>query len=223
MSRPLSAGVLASALPLAWRLGLATTALLMAAYFYSHQIVSWLLPMLSRALEFVADDFKIVRLDFMQERGNTSIGALALLQHTLVLGEQVVVPDGKSVMLVGTTVGTVLQPLWVALALVLAWPARWVEMAARLAIASVLLGVVLLVDTPLSLAAWLWDVELRAHAPDRISLLVWWNTFLNGGGRLALGLAAAASSVVLAQRMPHRSSASTTAAATPIEESQHAH
>lgn len=186
------------------RLVLATAAVLAAAHLLSRDAVALLLPTLSTALGFVADDFKILRFDFFSERGNASIGALAVLNHTVVLGGRAIVPDDVSVMMVGTTVGTVLQPVLVALVLVLAWPARWIEMAPRLAIVVALLAVVVLLDTPLSMAAWLWDVQLRAHEPGRASPLVWWNIFLNGGGRLALGLIAGALSIALAQRMAGR-------------------
>ena len=40
--------------------------------------------------------------------------------------------------------------------------------------------------------------------PGRASPLVWWNVFLNGGGRLALGLIAAALAIALAQRAAAR-------------------
>lgn len=183
------------------RLVLATAAMLAAAHFLSRDAVALLMPTLSKALSFVADDFKILRLDFVDERGNASIGALAMLDHTLVLGGRAIVPDDRSVMMVVTTIGTVLQPVLVALVLVLAWPARWIELALRLAIVGVLLVPVLLADTPFSLAAWLWDVQLRAHEPGRASPLVWWNIFLNGGGRLALGLIAGALSIALARRV----------------------
>ena len=157
-------------------------------------IGSWLLlPVLSPALGFVADDFKILRVEMIDERKNASVGALAVLDRTLFLGGRAIVPDGTQVMVVSTTVGTVLQPLLVALVWVLAWPARWAEMAWRLLIAS--LG-----DTPLSLAAWLWDAQIRSYEPGRASPLIWWNVFLNGGGRLALGLIAAALAIALAQR-----------------------
>jgi len=152
----------------------------------------------------VADDFKIVRFELVEERKNASIGALAVLERSLFLGGQAIVPDGTQVMMVGTTVGTVLQPVLVALVLLLAWPARWGEMALRLTIASVLLSVVLLADTPFSLAAWLWHAQIKLYEPGRASPLVWWNVFLNGGGRLALGLIAAALAIALAQRAAAR-------------------
>lgn len=194
-----------SARHIALRLALATTLVLTAAYFFSRDAVRLLMPMLSSALSAVASDYKILRFDFFDERHNASIGAIARLEHTLVLGGRAIVPDGQSVMGVGATIGTVLQPVWVALVLVLAWPAHWREMLLRLLIIAPLLAAVLLVDTPLSMAAWLWDVHLRMHEPDRASPMVWWNVFLNGGGRLALGLIAAALSIALARQLAHPS------------------
>jgi hypothetical protein len=53
----------------------------------------------------------------------------------------------------------------------------------------------LLLDTPVSFAARLWDTQLRALQIQHDSPLIWWNTFLNGGGRLVIGLIAGALSV----------------------------
>jgi hypothetical protein len=194
-----------SATHIALRLVLATALVLTAAYFFSRDAVRLLMPMLESALSSVASDYKILRFDFFDERNNTSIGAIVRLEHTLVLGGRAIVPDGQSVMGVAATIGTVLQPVCVAMVLALAWPAHWREMLLRLLIIAPLLTAVLLVDTPLSMAAWLWDVQLRMHEPGRASPLVWWNTFLNGGGRLALGLIAAALSIALARRLAHPS------------------
>lgn len=182
------------------RLVLATAAVLALAHFFSRDIVRLLLPVLSSALGFVADDFSILRMEFVDERHNASVAALAKLEHAIFLGGRAILPEDVSMMVIGTTVGTVLQPLLVALVLVLAWPARWAEMAWRLAIAAVLIAVVMLADTPFSLAAWLWDAQIRIHEPGRSSPLIAWNVFLNGGGRLALGLIAGALAIALAQR-----------------------
>ena len=183
---------------------LASVALLWAAHWYSRDAVALLMPALSKALSFVPDDFKILRFEFVEERGNAAIAALATLDHVLVLGGRAIVPNGSSVVAVTTTVGTVLQPVLVALVLVLAWPAVWLEALLRIVFVAPLIALVVLLDTPFSMAAWLWEIQLRAYEPGRASPLVWWNIFLNGGGRLALGLLAGASSVVLAQAVAGR-------------------
>lgn len=182
------------------RAALATALLLVAAQFHSRDAVGVLLPGLSKALAWVADDFEIISVEFVTERNSLNIAALARLAHVVVLGGRAIVPDGQALLIAATTVGTVLQPLLVALVLVLAWPARLPEMALRLLMAAVLLALVLLIDTPFSLAAGLWDAQLRQYAPGHASPLVWWHIFLSGGGRLALGLVAGAVAIALARR-----------------------
>ncbi len=188
-----------------FKMVLATAAALTVAHFYSRDLVQPMLPLLSKALGLIAADFKIVAIElFTDPNTATSIRVLAKLEHTLVLNGRAIVPTDESMMLVTTAVGGVLQPVLVALVLALAWPARAIEMALRLAIAALLLLLVLFLDTPMSIAASFWSTQLRMHDPGAASPLVWWNIFLNGGGRLALGLIAGVLSIGLAQRLAPR-------------------
>ena len=186
------------------RVLLAAAVVLALAHVGARDVAKLLLPMLREALAVVADDFSIQRFELMQERANTTIGALAVQERTLFLGGQAIVPDGQQVVVASTTVGTVMQPLLVLAVLVLAWPARLLEFTVRLGLAATAGVVVLLLDTPFSLAAWLWDAQLKMYEPGTSSPLIWWNVFLNGGGRLALGLVAAALAIALAQRWTAR-------------------
>jgi hypothetical protein len=194
----------ASAASLIWRVPLATAAVLLAAHLWSHDLLVQLKPVLSWALETAAGDFAVLQFDFAKDRGADSLVALAQLKRTLVFGSMAVVPDGVTAMAVGSATGNVLQPMLVALVLMLAWPAHLLEMAVRLAIGTVLQAGVLLINTPLSMAAWLWFAHLQRYAPDEWSALVWWNIFLNGGGRLVLGLASAVLAIALARRWAAR-------------------
>jgi hypothetical protein len=198
----------ASAASLLWRLPLATALVLLAAHLWSHDLLVQLKPVLSWALETAADDFTVLQFDFAKDRGNDSLVALAQLKRTLMFGSTAVVPDGVTAMAVGSATGNVLQPMLVALVLMLAWPSHLLEMAVRLAIGTVLQAGVLLINTPLSMAAWLWFAHLQRYAPDERSALVWWNIFLNGGGRLVLGLASAVLAIALARRWAARASRS---------------
>jgi hypothetical protein len=138
-------------------------------------------------------------LDFVDDRGNRALAALAQLDHVLESGGRVIVPDGVSTVRASSTLGTILQPLLVGMTLLLTWPARsWPEAMARLLTAPPLLLLALLLDTPLAFSVRMWHTVLQAHAVDHDSPLLWWNTWLNAGGRLALGLVAGALAVVLA-------------------------
>ena len=184
------------------RLALASALLLAAAHVQGRTAVALLLPALEGTLRWVADDFEILRMAFVTERDSLNLAVVARLDHVLVLGGRVIVPDGtQSFIVASTTVGTVLLPLLAALSLALAWLARPLEMLLRLAIVAVLSAAVLLLDTPFSLAAWLWHTQLRQYEPERFSGLVSWNLFLNGGGRLALGLVAGALAIALASTL----------------------
>ncbi len=192
----------AATLWLVARLAGASALLLAAAHFHGRATVALLLPALETTLRWVADDFEILRMAFVTERGSLNLAVMARLDHVLVLGGRVIVPDAtQSFIVASTTVGTVLLPLLAALALALAWPARPLEMLVRLAVVCLLSTAVLMVDTPFSLAAWLWHTQLRQYEPERFSALISWNLFLNGGGRLALGLVAGALAIALASTL----------------------
>jgi hypothetical protein len=147
---------------------------------------------------------KVLRVEFVKDRNDTALAALAVLKRSVFLGGRAIVPDGVSPIVVSATVGTILQSALVALVLVLAWPAGLLEWLARLAIATVPIAVIVFIDTPLSMASWLWKSQVMSYEPDRFSALVAWNTFLNGGGRLALGLVAGALAIALARALMER-------------------
>ena len=185
------------------RLAGASALLLALAHFHGRSAVEVALPALNHTLRWVADDFEILRMAFVTERGSLNLAVMARLDHVLVLGGRVIVPDAtQSFIVASTTVGTLLLPPIAAFTLALAWPARPLEMLVRLLLVGVLSLGVLLLDTPFSLAAWLWHTQLRQYEPERFSALISWNLFLNGGGRIALGLVAGALAVALARAMP---------------------
>ncbi len=179
------------------RLVLATALVLTGAHYQARAVVGWVLWPLAHTLAWVASDFRVLEFGFASDRGNRSLAAVARLEHTVVIGETAVVPD-DSPMVVSANVGTVLQPVLAALVLVLAWPGGLVEIMMRLLLLMPLLAIVLLVDTPLSMAAWLWFALFQMHDPGHASPLLWWSTFLNGGGRLVLGLTVAAVAILAA-------------------------
>lgn len=100
-----------------------------------------------------------------------------------------------------TPVGHVLQGAVTALVAVLVWPASqrraWPARCLVLIPGAALLT---LLDTPLVLAASLWQLMIDALAPGTGSMLVGWSSFLRGGGRFALGLAVAALAIATGAR-----------------------
>ena len=82
--------------------------------------------------------------------------------------------------------------------------ARPLELLCRIPAACALLVPVLLLDTPLSVAAGLWDTQPKPYAPGTPSPLIWWNIFLNSGGRLVLGLVAGVLAIAMTARVSPR-------------------
>lgn len=182
------------------RLSLATAIVVSSGYFFGKQLVSHLLPLFFQVLSTVASDFRIIRFGFFSDRGHLSIGAMAILEHTLVLDSKAIVPDGQSAIAIGHKVCHVLQPVMVSLVLAISWPARVVEFGLRILLLVVLLLLVLLMDTPMAIFASLWSAQVQTYEPVRFSTLICWNIFLTGGGRIVLGLTAAVLSIALADR-----------------------
>jgi hypothetical protein len=181
----------------ALRLVLACMFVLAISHWFGRPLVQAMLPLLKSALAWFASDFYIHQLALVQQGPDTALQAIARLDHTLVLGEVAVVPDFKTGYFVTTTLGTVLQPLLTALVLVMAWPARVLAWLLRLVLAGLLLLPLMLLDAPLYLFGSLWDMQVKAHAPGSFYVSVWWMSFLSGGGRLVLGLAAGGLAVAL--------------------------
>lgn len=186
---------------LALRLLLASALLLAAAHWFGRALVEALVPALGAALRWLAGDFRLLGLALVQEGPDTALEARAMLEHTLVLGGRAIVPNGRTGFAVTTTLGTVLQPMLAALVLAMAWPARALEWLVRLVLTALLLVPVVLADAPAYLAASLWQMQVRAFEPERVSPLLWWMDFLVNGGRLALGLVAGAIATAISAKL----------------------
>jgi hypothetical protein len=201
-------GAVASARDQAWQIALrvlvATVLVIAVAKMASRDIVAWVLPGLTACLAWVAEDFEVKSVEFVKDRNDAALAARAMLKRTVFLGGHAVVPDGEAEIYTSTTLGLVLQGAFVALVLVLAWPAGLVEWLVRLAIATSLIAMLMFIDAPLTLAAGMWKSMLVVFEPGRSSVLIAWRTFLNGGGRLALGLVAGAIAIALARVVMER-------------------
>ncbi len=103
-----------------------------------------------------------------------------------------------------TLLGHVLVHPIVMLLIVLAWPTPSIKHKFFYALAALpFLVVVELLDVPLVLLGSLQDLVLSNAAPDalRFAPLVNWMNLLNGGGRIALSVAAALLAIAAMQRL----------------------
>lgn len=196
-----SVGVGAAPSGILLRLALAAGLLIPLAAYYGEALIESLLPAYREVFAWVADDFRLLNLALDHEGADRVLRATVMWKHIVVLGGHVVYPDPRGAANASTLIAHALQGPLLALIAAFAWPAhRAREFALRALLLAPMLIVLVFVDMPLVLVAELWQTAIDALAPGTLSFLVIWKTFLQGGGRYALGLAVAAAAVQWAHR-----------------------
>lgn len=183
------------------RLVLASSVLLPLAVLYNEALIEAWLPAYRLVFAGVADDFQLLKLVLDYEGADRVLRATATWKHIVVLGGHVISPDPRGIANTSTLIAHALQAPLVALIATFAWPAnRLHEFVWRIIFLTPMLIVLILADMPCVLAAELWQIAIDALAPGTLSPLIVWKDFLQGGGRYALGLAAAMAAVHWARR-----------------------
>lgn len=187
------------------RLALGAALLLpLGVAFGERWVVAWL-PVYRIVIGQVAAEFRIQSLVLDREGADRVLRLRVSLRPVLLLGGKLTYPDPRGSANASTLVAHAVQGPLLAMLTALAWPARRrTEIAWRLLPLAPLVALLVLCDLPCVLAAELWEILIAHLAPDTFSPLVAWRNFLQGGGRLALGLAAGAASVALAARIARR-------------------
>lgn len=148
------------------------------------------IPALRSVFEWVAPDFKVLRFELDHERADRVLRASVTLGRYTFVGGQLIAPDPRGVAQASTVALHGLQGPVLALWACLAWPASRVgTRMLRLLACLPAVALVFLLDAPVVLAAGIWDFLVDAHAPDSWQPLLIARDLLQGGGRVAIGLA----------------------------------
>lgn len=169
------------------RMALAILVVLVVAILGGRALVEAQLPVTRALLERIDDRFAILHLGIDRNAQDTVIRLRVNPVRPIALGAHVSRPHPQGWLEVTTTVGTMLQPLVLALAIATAWPSTWRARMRAGALALVLSLTFLAVDVPMTLHAYVWDMLVFHFDPQRFSPLMAVHGFLTGGGRLALG------------------------------------
>jgi hypothetical protein len=180
------------------RLVIAAMVALPLAVLHGERMVHAMLPMFGAVFEWVSNDFKLLRLAIDHEGADRVLRATVMWKHIVFIGGHVIYPDPRGTANVSTLMAHALQGPLTALLVTCAWPSdgnasheAWREVAARLLVLGPLLPVLICIDLPVVLAGELWQLALDALDPNASSMLVYWKSFMQGGGRYALGFGAA--------------------------------
>lgn len=157
---------------------------------YGTTIVTPLLPALSWVIEAVDDRLRVDHAIIVSRAADTVIQLKVTPVRMLFLGDRMLMPEDNLHFDPSTLLGSVLQPVIILLAIILAWPAatRWAY-PVRLLLALPMTIILLVVNVPLGFVGVIQD--FREYLPTApVTPLVHWNDFLQTGGPLALAIAA---------------------------------
>ncbi len=179
---------------------LAYLGLLYLSLQFGHNYVEHLLPLYRWEIGWLAPNYHISSLALADNHGEAVVAmTVELIRYIVVAGHAL--PPGTSLSC-STLAGHALQLPLLMLSLLAAWPTKSItHRIALLAIAVPLLLLVEMLDVPLVLLGCIEDLLLANFAPDTTSFLVAWMNFMNGGGRLALSIAAAIAAVGLSRML----------------------
>lgn len=165
-------------------------ALLALLVVLGEKLVGASLPALQHSFAWLAPDFKVLRFELDHEKADRVLRVWVTLGRYTFVGGHLVAPDPRGLAQASTVALHGLQGPLLALWAALVWPSsglstRLLRLVACLPAASLLF----LIDAPVVLAASLWQFLVDAHAPGSWQPLLAARDVLQGGGRLAIGLA----------------------------------
>ncbi len=183
---------------LALRLALVLPLLVIAAQRGGEAYGRFWLPWYQTVLRGALPDYRVASLTVARHHDEWQIAARVLAADYQDIGGRLL-PPGFTVTASTLLDHALIHPL-ILLAAALAWPGlSWRQRLLRLLLSLPLLGLLESLDVPLSLAGAVSDVVTwqasQGFAPA--SVLTDWSVMLDGGGRLALSLAAAVVCAVL--------------------------
>jgi hypothetical protein len=155
-----------------------------------------LFPLYRMVFELISGDFRILYLGLSYEGADSVIRMDVTLSRTIAVAGHLVVANPQGIANVTTMVGNIFQPVMVGLIAILGWPSgSWRIVLLRLIILLLLALIETVLDIPLLLAGELRELFLDNLSTGNWSALTVWADFLQGGGRFAMGLVAAITSI----------------------------
>ncbi|MCL5060913.1 MAG: hypothetical protein M1449_10800 [Candidatus Thermoplasmatota archaeon] len=173
---------------------------LTAAWLWGLALIEALLPLAHTLLGWIDGRFGILFLGVEHNWQDTVVRLRVNIAQLFVMGGQVIEAHPRGWLEVTTTTGAMLQPLVIAPAIAFALPGALHTRVLAFALAALLALGFLVVDLPLTLHAYVWDMFVDNLEPDRFSPLLAWHEFLHAGGRLGIAVVLGVAGGRLARR-----------------------
>jgi len=177
---------------IALRLALGLPLLIWLAQAWGWHYANLWLPWYQEVLDLVLPDYAVASLGLSWQKGEYLIAGEFLTEHLMLVHGQVL-PAGAGISASTLMAHALKHPLILATA-ALAWPGlTWRGRGLRLLLSLPFLVLLETLDVPLVLASAVNDMLSWMASPeaDAASKIVDWTGVLDGGGRMALGIAAA--------------------------------
>lgn len=161
---------------------------LACAWAWGESLIKSLLPLTRILLGWIDDRFGILVLGVEHNWQDTVVRLRVNILQLFVMGGKVIGESPTGWLEVTTTAGAMLQPMVIAPAIAFALPGAMHTRILAFTLAALLAFGFLLIDLPVTLHAYMWDMFIDSLEPDRFSLLMIWHEFLHAGGRLGIAL-----------------------------------
>ncbi|MGD8558072.1 MAG: hypothetical protein PVF34_02275 [Gammaproteobacteria bacterium] len=151
-----------------------------------------LLPLYQWVIELVQPTLNVQDIFLKENNGQTLFHFFVETASPVLVGDQIL-PVGFRLS-ASTLAGHASQHVLIILCIAAGWPAsRWLEYSIRAVAVILMLIFVECVDIPMVIAGSIWDLLLANLAPGELpsNFLVNWMHLMNGGGRIAVSIAAA--------------------------------
>jgi hypothetical protein len=161
---------------------------MLAVWGWGIALIDFMLPVTRVVLEWLDDRFGILFLGIDRDAQDTVVRLRVSIEHLFFMNGKVIEVPPEGWLQVTTTTGAMLQPLTIAPAIALAMPGDLQQKILGCTMAVFLSCMFMMLDLPLTLFAYVWDMLVDSLEPGRSSPLLMWHEFLHSGGRLGVAL-----------------------------------
>jgi len=168
------------------------------AYQWGYHLIQLLIPAYKWVIKLIDYRFDQIVLTITQQHQQKFLSLETVISQPFMVNNQLISPDIAIPSGASMPLGNVLIPIVIIFTLILAWPVQTNKQAyrhylIRLLIALPLCLLIMLLDMPLQLLKMVWESLnqlLQLSMSSQLPYLAYWSDFLNGGGLMALSIAA---------------------------------